>query len=184
MSSPTARGQQREATKAKIATEAARLFGEQGFDRTSVRHVASAAGVDPALVLHYFGSKEQLFKFVAETKPARPMESPGGPLAAAISSLAEKLDQADPAFRARVRSMLTHPDAAESARDEITTRARSLGAMSSACDAELRVALALAMNLGVAIARDLLGVEILANASSDTVLALVRSALEQLLEAG
>ncbi len=36
-------------------------FGSHGFERTTIRSVASAAGVDPALVMHYFGSKAELF---------------------------------------------------------------------------------------------------------------------------
>lgn len=48
-------------TRRGIAAAAARLFGEQGYDRTSVRSIAAAAGVDPALVIRYFGSKEELF---------------------------------------------------------------------------------------------------------------------------
>jgi AcrR family transcriptional regulator len=37
------------------------MFGERGFDGTTIRGVAAAAGVDPALVHHYFGSKQRLF---------------------------------------------------------------------------------------------------------------------------
>ncbi|MFE3261334.1 TetR family transcriptional regulator [Nocardia sp. NPDC059091] len=42
--------------------DAARVrFAEVGFDRASIRSIATAAGVDPALVHHYFGTKHQLF---------------------------------------------------------------------------------------------------------------------------
>jgi AcrR family transcriptional regulator len=37
------------------------LFARNGIDKTSIRAIASAAGVDPALVHHYFGTKQQLF---------------------------------------------------------------------------------------------------------------------------
>ncbi|MGO4445543.1 helix-turn-helix domain-containing protein [Mycobacterium sp. 2YAF39] len=36
-------------------------FGQNGFDRTTIRSVASAAGVDPALVMHYIANKDDLF---------------------------------------------------------------------------------------------------------------------------
>lgn len=36
-------------------------FAERGFDSATVRQIATRAGVDPALVHHYFGTKEQLF---------------------------------------------------------------------------------------------------------------------------
>ncbi|MBB3601348.1 AcrR family transcriptional regulator [Mycolicibacterium sp. BK556] len=50
-----------EATRARILAEARSQFGERGFERTTIRSIASAAGVDPALVMHYFGNKADLF---------------------------------------------------------------------------------------------------------------------------
>lgn len=48
-------------TKDLIASEARRQFMAAGYAATSVRGVAGAAGIDPALVIRHFGSKEQLF---------------------------------------------------------------------------------------------------------------------------
>lgn len=45
---------------ARLRDAAVRLFGERGFARTSVRDIAAAAGVSPALVIHHFGSKDGL----------------------------------------------------------------------------------------------------------------------------
>jgi AcrR family transcriptional regulator len=45
---------------ARIRDAAIALFGERGFDRTSVRQIATDAGVSAALVIHHFGSKEGL----------------------------------------------------------------------------------------------------------------------------
>lgn len=50
-----------EATRSTILTTARSQFGTHGFERTTIRSVAAAAGVDPALVMHYFGSKAELF---------------------------------------------------------------------------------------------------------------------------
>ncbi len=44
-----------------VQAAAAQLFAEQGFAATGVRDIARHAGVDPALVIRYFGSKEKLF---------------------------------------------------------------------------------------------------------------------------
>lgn len=49
------------ATQAAIWAAAHRLFATQGFAGTSVRDIASVAGVDPALVIRHFTSKELLF---------------------------------------------------------------------------------------------------------------------------
>lgn len=54
-------------TRDAITAAASRLFSEQGYDRTSLRQVAREAGVDPALVSHYFASKAALF--VTVTRP-------------------------------------------------------------------------------------------------------------------
>jgi TetR/AcrR family transcriptional regulator, regulator of cefoperazone and chloramphenicol sensitivity len=47
-------------TRARIRDAAIALFGRDGFDRTSIRAVAQAAGVSAALVIHHFGSKDAL----------------------------------------------------------------------------------------------------------------------------
>jgi AcrR family transcriptional regulator len=48
-------------TRDRILASARELFARNGIDKTSIRAIASAAGVDAALVHHYFGSKQQLF---------------------------------------------------------------------------------------------------------------------------
>jgi AcrR family transcriptional regulator len=53
-------------TRAAIEEAARALFAEQGYERTTIREIASAAGIDPALVIRYFGSKDELFSTVAE----------------------------------------------------------------------------------------------------------------------
>jgi AcrR family transcriptional regulator len=48
-------------TRERILVSARDLFARNGFDKTSIRAVAAAAGVDSALVHHYYGTKERLF---------------------------------------------------------------------------------------------------------------------------
>jgi AcrR family transcriptional regulator len=48
-------------TRAEILDAARRVFSEVGFDRATVRTIATAADVDPALIHHYFGTKDDLF---------------------------------------------------------------------------------------------------------------------------
>ncbi len=47
-------------TAARIRDHAIELFGSRGYAATSIRDIARAAGVSPALVIHHFGSKEEL----------------------------------------------------------------------------------------------------------------------------
>jgi len=48
-------------TRDRILASARELFARNGIDKTTIRAIASAAGVDAALVHHYFGTKRQLF---------------------------------------------------------------------------------------------------------------------------
>jgi AcrR family transcriptional regulator len=48
-------------TRAAILAAAQKLFAGRGYDRTTVRDIAGMAEIDPALVIRYFGSKEELF---------------------------------------------------------------------------------------------------------------------------
>lgn len=60
-------------SRERILTSARELFAHNGIDRTSIRAVAAKAGVDAALVHHYFGTKQQLFA-AAIRLPIDPME--------------------------------------------------------------------------------------------------------------
>jgi AcrR family transcriptional regulator len=53
-------------SKDAIVVAARRRFGQLGYDKTTIRAVADEAGVDPALVLYFFGSKEGLFAACVE----------------------------------------------------------------------------------------------------------------------
>ena len=57
----SAKSARSQATSAAILRRATERFLRDGYAATSVRRIARDAGVDPALVLHYFGSKERLF---------------------------------------------------------------------------------------------------------------------------
>jgi AcrR family transcriptional regulator len=60
-------------TRERILASARELFARNGIDNTSIRAVAAAAGVDSALVHHYFGTKQQLFA-AAVRVPIDPMD--------------------------------------------------------------------------------------------------------------
>lgn len=60
-------------TRERIRASARDLFARNGIDKTSIRAIAAGAGVDSALVHHYFGTKNQLFA-AAIRAPIDPME--------------------------------------------------------------------------------------------------------------
>lgn len=47
-------------------TAARERFATEGYERATVRAIAADAGIDPAMVMRYFGSKERLFAAAAE----------------------------------------------------------------------------------------------------------------------
>ncbi|UXA05985.1 TetR family transcriptional regulator [Mycobacterium sp. SMC-2] len=53
-------------TKAVILTAACERFGAVGFQGATIRAIAADAGVDPAMVMRYYGSKDKLFAAAAE----------------------------------------------------------------------------------------------------------------------
>lgn len=101
-------------TRDRILDNARELFARNGIGKTSIRSIAAAAGVDSALVHHYFGTKEQLFAAAVHI-PIDPMlvigpmrEIPVDQLGSALPSLLLPLwdSEMGPAFLATLRSML------------------------------------------------------------------------------
>src|ERR1700760_3267388 len=110
------RAEQRRRTEARILAAAAGLFVASGYERTTIRAVAQAAGVDAGLVMHYFGSKQELFDQV--TTGLGPLRARGGRRARVpdqtLAQLAGSLETEPVQSLAVLRSMLTHPEAAQS----------------------------------------------------------------------
>src|SRR5579859_4823593 len=108
MTTPRAgsRAEQRRRTEARILDAATEVFFSAGYDRTTIRAVASAAGVDAGLVMHYFGSKQELYRGVSDGAAGGEI---GGRAAEAaeriLATLAGRLAHADGASLALLRSM-------------------------------------------------------------------------------
>lgn len=117
MTTPTSRGRRPGTpdTRAEVLAAARTCFAEKGFRGTTIRAVAASAGVDPALVHHYFGSKDDLFVAALEI-PVDPREVLAPVVAAGPDGAGERLLRAllgvwdDPAIQpgllAMVRSLL------------------------------------------------------------------------------
>lgn len=86
------------ATRRAILGAARRLFAEQGYDNAGLREIARDAGIDPALVCRYFGSKEKLLREVLRPDEGDPplFENIGtGELPAYLASLVVDGDASD-----------------------------------------------------------------------------------------
>src|SRR2546425_10479662 len=77
-------------TREKILAAARSQFGQEGYDGATIRGIAAGAGVDPALIPHYFGSKEGVFLAAVEF-PVDPAEFIPRLLAPGIDGLGGRL---------------------------------------------------------------------------------------------
>jgi AcrR family transcriptional regulator len=169
------RADQRRDTQARILAAARQAFAEVGYDRATIRAIAAAAGVNPGLVIHYFGSKEDLFRHAASVTPGTTEpETPEQLAEFLLGSLEVKLDSMPLASAAALRSMLTHPEAAEDVRSLINQQMEQLSSAIPADNAQLRATLTGSIVLGVVIGRHLLGLDALRDASPDTIISLLR----------
>ncbi|MGN6245932.1 MAG: TetR/AcrR family transcriptional regulator [Motilibacteraceae bacterium] len=178
-------------TRSEILAAAREEFASRGYDGASVRGIARAAGVDPALVHHYFGGKEQVF-VAAMQLPLDPSQVLPRIVDGDPARLGERLARvflaawSDPAgrapFVAMVGAAMTNEQAATMLR-EFVTRAL-LGRVveaSGAPRAELRHSLAGAQLVGTALLRYVVRVEPLASASEEDVVAALGPVLQRYL---
>ena len=172
---PGSRAEQRHRSEARILDAAAQLFLTAGYDRTTIRAVAAAAGVDAGLVMHYFGTKQELYRRVIDAAPVP--EVTGTPEEAAeqiLASLADRLANAPVASLALLRSMLTNPEAATAASTAIARYEAQIAQAIPADDADLRAAIISAITLGIVVSRHLVKSDELAAADPAQVIRLLR----------
>lgn len=178
-------------TPGAILDAARTRFAETGYTATTLRVIARDAGVDPALILHHFGSKEALFR--------RAMQFPIDP--SAVAALIQDPDKEGLGVRLTVyfldlwerettraslltmlRSALTHDAAAGMLRGFISEAlVGRIAASIPAPDAELRATLVGSHLVGLALARYLIRIEPLASADPSTVARWVAPTLQRYL---
>jgi AcrR family transcriptional regulator len=185
---PTSRDDRRKRTEAAILDAARALFAETGYERATIRAVAAAAGVDPALVMQHFGSKEGLFAAAArwsEDSQTVLTASREQVPAAALHDMIEKFEGAGDreAAVALMRNCLTHPEASRIMRDEVMCdRATAVAAAIGGEQAELRAGLLGACMIGLGMARYVLELPGLATASREDVVRIMEPALRALVD--
>ena len=178
-------------TRDCILAAARAEFAEGGYDGATIRGIAARAGVDPALVHHYFGAKEQLFERALEL-PISPATLLPALLADDRARLGEHVvtgfltvweDPANlPIFLAMLRSIVSNEQAAELVRRLLVKEV--FGPLATALgvpDAELRATLAGSQFIGLALMRYVGRVEPLASADLCTVAAAVGPTIQRYL---
>ncbi|MER7313629.1 TetR family transcriptional regulator [Streptomyces halstedii] len=178
-------------TRDTILRAARAEFAERGYDKTSVRGIARAAGVDPALVHHYFGTKDEVFAAAVELsfEPALVLPSIlGGP----PGDMGERLARyfigvwENPVSRAPLlaimRSALTHEKAADVLRGFVLRRLlERIAADLDVPDPTLRAELAASHMIGIAVLRYVVRAEPLASADPERIVAMVAPTLQRYL---
>lgn len=178
-------------TREAILAAAGARFSEQGFRATTMRAIAADAGVDPALVHHFFGGKQELFARVMAL-PVDPSELVPAVLAPGLDGLGERvvrmllevfvaLGDANPVL-ALIRSAASDPDAARTAREFLSEAI--LDRVAGAVDADrpqLRAALCASQVVGLVVAREILGLPALTDADPEVLVAAYGPTLQRYL---
>jgi AcrR family transcriptional regulator len=178
-------------TREAILTAARSLFAERGYDRTSLRAIAGEAEVDPALVTHFFGSKQRLFVEVVEF-PFDPAEVLPGVLAGDLEHVGMRLAELlvsvleNPEARARVtgvvRAAASEPEAARMVRELLMREVWiPAAALLGVDDAELRMNLVGSQIVGLVMARYIVAAEPLASLPPEGLVAAIGPTLQRYL---
>ncbi len=177
-------------TREKILAAARAHFARSGFEAATVRGIAAEAHVDPSLVLHYFGSKQELFRASTDF-PIDPAVVIPTLIEPGIDGLGERLvrfflDTWDsPAGRpmlALIRSVVTSDEAAALLREFVSREV--LGRLARSLEVDeprLRASLAASSLIGLAMVRYVVRVEPLASAPRDQIAALLGPAIQRYL---
>lgn len=171
-------------TRDRILAAAREEFSERGFEKTSVRGIAKAAGVDSALVHHYFGTKEQVFEAAVEVAAAPALGARDAIVEGPLEDVGERFTRfifgvwENPATRmpllAIVRSAVNNETAAAVFRRLVAAQLlRRIADRLELPDAELRAELAAAQLVGTAMLRYVIKVEPLASADVEQIIARV-----------
>lgn len=170
-------------TRAQILKAAREAFGRESYEGATIRSIAAVAGVDPALVIHFFKSKAGLFGAAMELPyvPAEVFASliRGEPseLGARFARFFVELSESEPArgrFLGLIRSAVSEEAAAAMLRDYIV--AEVFGPLTSLLrlpQPELRAALAASQFVGLMFERDILGLQAISGADRDMLVALL-----------
>jgi len=179
-------------TRQEILESARQIFAGNGFAKTSIRKIAAGAGVDPALVHHYFGSKDELFlatvqvevnpRTVIEQLAAGGVDGLGTRMITAILQVWES--PAGPSLVAAVRTAIGDPGSGRALTQFITAEiiSRLLRSLHyGPVEAELRGALVASQMLGVVVGRYVLNLGELAHLEPAAIIAAVGPTLQHYL---
>ncbi|MER7506469.1 TetR family transcriptional regulator [Nonomuraea pusilla] len=146
-----------EETKSEILAAARERFAADGYERATIRAIAADAGIDPAMVMRYFGSKERLFAaacaFDLRLPDVRAVPRDG--VGAALARHFLDRWEADETLTILLRTGVTNPAAAERMREVHASQLVpvAVAVAGDAAQAQVRAGLAATQVLGMALCR-------------------------------
>ncbi|HEY9411613.1 MAG TPA: TetR family transcriptional regulator [Jiangellaceae bacterium] len=152
-----AQARRSDTTRAAILTAARERFAQDGYDRATIRSIAKDAGIDPSMVMRYYGNKEGLFAAASEFDLRLPdlASVPADRVGAALVEHFLRRWEEDETLTALLRVGVTNPAGAERMqgifRDQIGPVARAICPRPE--QAPMRAALAASQILGMALGR-------------------------------
>ena len=182
-------GPRSEATRRTILEVARRLFAAHGFERTTVRAVAAQAGIDPSMVMRYFGSKEGLFAAAATSH----LQVPDlGPVAASkrgecmVRHFVDRWERnpEDDSLVFLLRTAVTNSDVAQQLQVNFNRLITEPVAAIGLDQADRRGALIGTQLLGLALCRYVLGLQPITGAAVEDVIADIAPSVQLQLERG
>ncbi|MEU7971729.1 TetR family transcriptional regulator [Micromonospora sp. NPDC049089] len=179
-------------TREAILDAARTAFAERGYDAASIRGIAGTAQVDPALVHHYFGSKDQLF-LAAMNFPVDPGQLVPRVLAGDRDAVGERMvriflgvwdSPAGSAAQALLRSAVSNEWTARLLREFVTTQVlrRVLENLDvDPVELPLRGSLVATQMIGLAMMRHVVRLEPVASADPETLVAAIGPTIQRYL---
>ena len=183
-------------SRQRVLNAARARFAEDGYASATIRKIAADAGVDAALVMQFFGSKDELFAAVMSipaTALAGFREAFGGP----VDGLGERVtraylelwegapDDSEPLL-AMLRSAITNKQAAEQLREFVQARLlEGIGSRLAQDPAAIvRAGLASTMLIGVVIGRRIVQVPVLVEQDHEALVGFLAPAIQAVLVPG
>jgi len=171
-------------TRAAILSAATELFAERGYRDATVRAVAERAGIDPALVVRYFGSKDALFARVARVDLRLPDLAAVEPGRAGEMLVRHFLalwegGPGDQGLAILLRSAVTNEEVAEKIRAVFAVQvAPALAAFGDPTTAATRAGLVVSQLFGLALCRYILRLPPVADMSHEEIVARLRPVIQ------
>jgi AcrR family transcriptional regulator len=183
MSDGEQRPRRSDATRAAILAAARERFAADGYERATIRAIAADAGVDPAMVMRYYGNKEKLFATAADfdLRLPDPTELPRGRLGAALVEFFLRRWEGDETLMALLRAAVTNEAAAQRMRHIFASQlAPRIAVLCPHPDeARTRAGLVATQMLGLALCRYVLRLPPVAHLSAEEVVAWLGPTVER-----